>query len=315
MVSWACGASRTILENNLKKILSLAMFCFATFANSQPIEMIAPFPVGGGTDIVARTVQQELSQDLKMPINLVNRPGGDGAVAGIEFLSNNHPNKILIVTTGTSLFAKLKRKGNGTFDPVNDFDIIGPVAATPWVITVSAQKFASWENFVQYAKSDVVNCGTSNASATFFIKAVAAKEKLNINAVPFRGSADVANNLVGKQIDCGVDVVAPYTELIKANMVKVIAAGTKYNDVPVLEFGTYKFYSFFSVALHKNMDPALKQRITELVLRFHSNPEFVKRMAERNFTVPKASTSFGKTLQQDYIFLENMRSNLGISLE
>ena len=292
------------------------MLFLTTSTMSQTIEMIVPFPVGGGTDIVARNIQQELSRDLNLSITLLNKPGGDGAVAGTDFLLNNNPNKILIVSTGTSLFAKLKRKSAGTFDPIDNFDIIGPVATTPLVITVSAQKFSSWEDFVQQAQTKGVNCGTSSASATFFIRAVAAKEKLNINSVPFRGSTDVVNNLMGQQIDCGVDGLGgPFTELVKANMVRIIASSTKYGSVPVLDFGNYKFYSFFGLALHKNMDSALKQRIVDSVTRLHANQEFVNKMNEKLFAVPPASVNFTRTLQQDYSVLDNMRNRWNINLE
>ena len=91
----------------MKNILITIMLFLTTSTMSQTIEMIVPFPVGGGTDIVARNIQQELSRDLNLSITLLNKPGGDGAVAGTDFLLNNNPNKILIVSTGTSLFVKV----------------------------------------------------------------------------------------------------------------------------------------------------------------------------------------------------------------
>lgn len=295
----------------------LTAFFFST-CYAQTVELIVPFPPGGAVDVFARMVQKEIVKDTGVTVTVTNKPGADGLIAAREFLSpGKSPDRILVVSTGTSLFAKLNRTDQSSgIDPIDDFDTIGPIATTNTIVAVHREgRFQNLDEFVSAARKDVINCGVSNAMGTFFAQTWAAKQQLKINVVPFKGGADLLNNFMGKHIEC---VIGPWPDMHPdqsyTNTVRAIATSTKDAhhgaNLPLIDLGSYRFYNFQTVTLHKNMTPELRQKITSVVLNLHKQPEFVKAMQERGFFVPRAREGFTRVLQQDYQTLDQIRKTI-----
>lgn len=307
------GVGPTFWEHNMKKLL-IALTIFINFAHAQTVEMIIPFPPGGASDTVARLIQQEITKETGLTVVAANRPGADGSIAAREFLSpTKTSDRILMVTTGTSLFNKLTRQdATSGIDPVNDFEIVGPIATSNTIVAVHIDsKIQSLADLESTARDQIVNCGTSNAMGLFFIRTWAAKKQLKINAVPFKGGADLLNNIMGKHIDCAI---APWFELSGKPTIKAVATSTKDSQfgaaLPLIDLGSYKFYNFYAVSLHKNMQPEMRQKISNMLMNLKHRPEFVKALQERGFFVPVARTDFSQVLQNDYRALELIRANL-----
>lgn len=297
----------------MKKFL-IALALVVSSVHAQTVEMLVPFPPGGASDTVARLLQQEIVKDTGLAVIAMNKPGADGSIAAREFLSaGKTTDKILIVTTGTSLFNKLTRIDQNTgFDPVDDFEIVGPVATSNTIVAVHVDgRIQSLADLEAVARQQVVNCGTSNAMGTFFVRTWAAKKNLKINAVPFKGGADLLANIMGRHIDCAI---APWFELSGKGSIKPVATSTRDSqfgsNLPLIDLGPYKFYNFYAVSFHKNMNPAVRQRISAVLMNLRSQPEFVKSMHERGFFVPVARTDFTQVLQNDYRTLEQIRAAL-----
>lgn len=297
----------------MKKFL-IALALVVSSVHAQTVEMLVPFPPGGASDTVARLLQQEIVKDTGLAVIAMNKPGADGSIAAREFLSaGKTTDKILIVTTGTSLFNKLTRMDQNTgFDPVDDFEIVGPVATSNTIVAVHVDgRIQSLADLEAVARQQVVNCGTSNAMGTFFVRTWAAKKNLKINAVPFKGGADLLANIMGRHIDCAI---APWFELSGKGSIKPVATSTRDSqfgsNLPLIDLGPYKFYNFYAVSFHKNMNPAVRQRISAVLMNLRSQPEFVKSMHERGFFVPVARTDFTQVLQNDYRTLEQIRAAL-----
>lgn len=304
-----------------KLILSLLILFSATVSLAQNIEMLVPFPPGGPVDSIARAVRDELQKTLPYEIAVLNRPGSDGSIAAAEFLnSKTGTNKILIATTGSTLFNKLTKKSNTSFDPIDDLHMIGPVAVSSTVIAVSVDSpFQTFKDFVTHSRDHWVNCGTSNAMATFFAKTLAAKENLKINVVPFRGSADVSTNLLGKHIDCAIDAVPQYIELSKANRVRIIALSSidmsNNFKAPVAVNDVWQFDNFYAVALSMDMDSTTRKKIVSALDGLRSNIEFNKNMNLRGFGLPKINVEFTPRVQKDYQTLTVLKNTLNLDRE
>lgn len=106
---------------------------------SRPITIIVPFPAGGSSDIVMRLVSQKVSESIKQPIIIENRPGGAGNVAAVV-VKNAQPDGYLLMMghTGThavnpTLYTDLK------FDPVKDFQPITAVISFNNILMVPAE--------------------------------------------------------------------------------------------------------------------------------------------------------------------------------
>ena len=103
---------------------------------AKPVRLIAPFPAGGGTDILARMIARKLGEDLAQSFVVDNRTGAAGII-GTEAVARAAPDgyTLLMGTTGThttnpAVFAKLP------YDPVRDFAPVSLVGNAPFVLVV-----------------------------------------------------------------------------------------------------------------------------------------------------------------------------------
>src|SRR5690348_15145858 len=104
---------------------------------SRAIRVVVGFAAGGGNDVIARIYAQKLSEDLRQPVIVENRPGA-GAIVATEYVSKAAPDgyTLLIGATGMainqSLYAKLP------YDSVRDFVAISELASFPLILVVNA---------------------------------------------------------------------------------------------------------------------------------------------------------------------------------
>jgi tripartite-type tricarboxylate transporter receptor subunit TctC len=127
----------------LAPFLSIALLCGITTANAQdfpnrPLRFVVPYPPGGATDIIARTLSQKLYEELGQQVIVDNRPGG-GQILGTDIVAKAPPNgySILLasVTHGINpgLVARLP------YDSLRDFTPISMVATSPNILVINAR--------------------------------------------------------------------------------------------------------------------------------------------------------------------------------
>ena len=127
----------------LATLCSMALLCCVTTAHAQdypnrPLRFVVPYPPGGATDIIARTLSQKLYEELGQQVIVDNRPGG-GQILGTDIVAKAPPNGYAIllasVTHGINpgLIAKLP------YDSLRDFTPISMVATSPNVLVTNAR--------------------------------------------------------------------------------------------------------------------------------------------------------------------------------
>ena len=120
-------------------LLALACACIPVHAQTfpaRPVRIVVPFPPGGTSDILARTIGQKLAEEWGQPVLTDNRPGAAGNIAS-ENVAKSKPDgyTLYINTVGThainpAIYAKL------AFDPLNDFTPITNLVNLPSVLLV-----------------------------------------------------------------------------------------------------------------------------------------------------------------------------------
>src|SRR5690606_36813754 len=89
---------------------------------SKPITLVVPFPAGGGTDVVARAIGQQLSQSLKLPVVVDNKPGAATAI-GAEIVKRAPADGYMLLVTGASTFSiNPAIRSNLRYDPIKDLE-------------------------------------------------------------------------------------------------------------------------------------------------------------------------------------------------
>jgi tripartite-type tricarboxylate transporter receptor subunit TctC len=197
------------------------------------ITLVVPYPPGGGVDAMARLVAEKLSVALKHTVVVDNRAGAGGNL-GTRAVAKAEPDgyTLLLGHTGTisinpSLYA------NAGYDPRRDFAPIGLIASMP-VALIAHPSFPAKTvaDVIAYAKKDPgkLNFGTSPIGTGGYLTAEYFKSVANLDMqiVPYRGTAPLMNDLVGGHVPVSFGVLPPAIGNIQAGSLRAIAVtGTK----------------------------------------------------------------------------------------
>src|SRR6478609_1405339 len=104
---------------------------------SRPVKLIVPFAPGGGTDIVARTIAQKLTEKLKQPVVVENRAGGNGTI-GANAAAHAAPDGYVLTMMTASHSVNVTLQGTKhPYDLLKDFAPISQVTTQPYVLVVN----------------------------------------------------------------------------------------------------------------------------------------------------------------------------------
>jgi tripartite-type tricarboxylate transporter receptor subunit TctC len=278
----------------------------ATFAQAyptKPISMVVPFTAGGPTDTVARSLAQAMSKHLGQQI-VVENVGGAGGTVGAARVKNaaNDGYSLLLHHIGMSTAPALYRKL--AYNPLTDFEAIGLVVDVPMTIVARSDfPAANFAEFVKYvkenkAKLNYANAGIGAAShlcGMLFMSAI----ETDLTTVPYKGTADVMNALLAKQVDFSCDQTTNTTSQIQANAadatkgVKVYGVTsarrvTTLPNVPTLQEGGLRGFEvgvWHGIYAPKGAPKAAIDKLVAALQAATKDPEFTKRMADLGATV------------------------------
>lgn len=218
-----------------------ALFATAAAAQTFPtksIRLIVPFAPGGSSEIIARSVAQEMSKSLGQTVYVENKPGGAGTIAMMD-LKNSAPDGYTMLLGHVGVLAvNPYAMAKHPYDVNKDFIPVVLLARVPTVFVVGATVPANnLKEFVALAKSKPGQLNYSSAGngssghLTFeYLKSVSDTFVVHI---PYRGTGPALNDLLAGRIDAssiGGPAVIPH---IKAGKVKAIAVGS-LERVPAL---------------------------------------------------------------------------------
>jgi tripartite-type tricarboxylate transporter receptor subunit TctC len=208
----------------------LAAFSPAVASAAYPdrvIRIVVPFAPGGGTDVVARTLAQELARDLGANIVIENKPGA-GTIIGTQAVATSEPDGYTLLmgtfanAVNPSLNAKLP------YDPHRDFAPVALIARSFNIVVVNPKSpFHSIADLIAAAKAEperlsygTYGTGTSAHLAGELFKTLAG---VKLTTVPYKGAAPAITDLVGGQIQVMFTTVASAAALISAGQLRALA--------------------------------------------------------------------------------------------
>ncbi len=208
----------------------------------RPIKMIVPFPPGGPIDTMARMTAQELTSRVGQVV-VENRPGG-GSTIGTKDVAAAAPDgyTLMFGSSGSLAVAPALYSSLG-LDPRNAFVPIATVALLPHVFVVNNDVPAkSIAEFVAYAKANPgkINYGAGLGTPPHLLSTLFKTEaKIDVVYVPYTGSAQSVNDLLGGQTQFTIDGLVTLYPLIAAGKLRAlaIARGERWPalpDVPTL---------------------------------------------------------------------------------
>lgn len=194
---------------------------------SRPVKLVVPFPPGGPTDLVARVIAKQMSDELGQQVVVDNRPGANGNI-GAELVAKAPADgyTVLYNTSSIALSATLYRKLG--YDSRKDFAPVALTAAVPLVIEVNAQlPVNTLQEFIQYARTHagkLTYASAGNGNVTH-LAAFLFLEANGIRAVhaPYKGSAPALTDLAGGQVQFMADTINSSLPFIRDNRLRALA--------------------------------------------------------------------------------------------
>jgi tripartite-type tricarboxylate transporter receptor subunit TctC len=191
------------------------------------VKLVVPFAPGGGTDVVARTLAQEMTKDLGASIIIENKPGA-GTIIGTQAVASSEPDgyTLLMGTFANAVNPSLNPKL--PYDAHRDFAPVALIARSFNIVVVNpSSPIKSIADLIAAAKAEpdrfsygTYGTGTSAHLAGELFKNLA---KVNLTTVPYKGAAPAITDLVGGQIQVMFTTVASAASLIAGGQLRALA--------------------------------------------------------------------------------------------
>jgi tripartite-type tricarboxylate transporter receptor subunit TctC len=291
------------------------------FPEGKPIEMTVMFGAGSAADVTARQLAEGMAKVLGVPIPVVNRTGGGGAI-GYTFVSQQKPDGHAIIWNSNSI-STTYHAGTLGFD-YKAFEPVARVSVEIPALAVRAN--APWKTlkeFVEHAKANpgkvrIGNSGTGSHTH-FSAAALAASAGARTVDVPFTGGEAVVN-LLGERIEATVQLPAALVSQVKAGELRVLAVlGSRrepvFPDVPTAQEQGYgvALDMWRGIAVPKGTPQPVIARLQEAIQRTVESPEFKQAGAKIGFTPAYLpADKFGALIESDDAKLGGVMKELGL---
>ena len=265
---------------------------FAQPFPNKPIRMIAPYPPGGATDILARLIAQGLTESLGQPVIVENKAGANGQI-GHDFVAKAAPDGYtLLLGNSAALAVSVSMYDKMPFDPNKDYAPITLAAQGPLVFEINASIPANnMQEFLAWAKQrqGKVNAGLAGVGAMHHLVTEMVKVQAGVQwtNVPYKGSAPMVLDLVGGQVDVGVDNIPSSLQLIKTGKLRALAVTSEQRtsllpDVPTLAQAGVP--GVVAAAWHGVLAPAgtppeIVSKLNAEIVKVLKSPETVAKLA------------------------------------
>ena len=282
---------------------------------SQPIKLLIAFPAGGPTDITMRVLAENASRLLGQTVVVENRPGAGGTLPAQQ-MQQSRPDGHTLAQVPLGVF-RMPYTQKMSWDPLKDLSyIIGVTGYAFGLVVPTDSPIKTWADFVAFAKANPgrLSYGSTGVltSPHLTMEDIAMRVGVELNHIPFKGSADLMQAILGGQIMAAADSTgfAPHVASGRLRVLNTWGAQRlpKFPDVPTLtELGIPLVQaSPYGIAGPRGMDPSLVQRIhdvfkqameqpshVEVLARYdqalmHMNPQQYLRFAEDTFRREKA---------------------------
>jgi tripartite-type tricarboxylate transporter receptor subunit TctC len=215
----------------VKKLLLLLCIAFPAYSQNypaQPIRLVVPFAPGGGSDIIARAINEPLSRQLGQPVVIDNRPGA-GATIGADIVAKSNPDgyTVLYTTIGPQITNPYLMKSL-PYDPVKDLMPVAMLAELDNVLVVHPGVPArSVAELIAYAKAhpgklnfSSSGMGTSAHLGGELFKSLAG---IDIQHIAYKGTGPSLQDLQAGNVQMAVDSLATLQPFIKSG--RLVALG------------------------------------------------------------------------------------------
>ena len=294
-------------------LASLPITAHAQAYPTRPVRIVVAFTAGGTTDILARSVGQQLSERLKQPFVIENKPGAGGNI-GTEAVVRSAPDGYtLIVDSVGPIAVNPTLYKSLTYNPLTDLVPIVQIADVPNVLVVHPSLgVKNFPEFIAYAKANPgkLNYSSTGVGTSSHLSGYMLCKRVGIEAthIPYKG-ADALNDLLSARVQFMFATIPSVIGHIQAGKLVPIAVSSvkrsrSLPDVPtVIEGGLPGFEagSWMGFFAPKGTSDAVTAQLNKTVNQILAMPTIEKQMIREGADpVGGTSAEFGQFVQREY---------------
>jgi tripartite-type tricarboxylate transporter receptor subunit TctC len=322
-------------RKNLGSLFFLLIITQAVFGQSndiypnRPIRLIVPFPAAGALDVSARAIAEPLSEKLKQPIIIDNKPGA-GSRLGTE-LAINSPGDgytLLIATPASTSMAPLLIS-NLSYLPERDLQPLMRVSEIVNVMVVpSNRNINSVNDFLVWAKgrNEPIKYGSSGIGSADHLIAEFFKQTtgLNLIHVPYKGGGPAMIDLASGDIDVSFTTYAAASAVLNSGKIKALAVLTNSRqqflpNLPTLNetIPGLSISNWAGIFTPKNTPLSIREKLFNAITEISKNPEVRHKENKAGLEVNLSNSigEFEKELRDEKIRWSKIIKNMNISPE
>ena len=210
---------------------------------SRPVKIVVPFGAGGPADVYARVLAQHLSEALKQPFVVEDRPGA-GSLIGTDAVAKSPPDGYTLLAMSNTHTTNESLIPNKPFQLMRDFVPVAGINYSDLVMVVHPSVPAKdLKEFIAYAKSKPgeLNYASSGAGTPYHMagELFKAMSGTNLVHVPHKASGEARNSVIGGHVQMMFDAITTMTPNVKAGQVRALGTSaakrsTVLSDVPTI---------------------------------------------------------------------------------
>jgi len=280
---------------------------------SKPIHLIVPFPAGGGTDIIARELANQITNQAKWTFVVENRAGSGGNI-GVDFAAKAQPDGYTIVIGQTSnlainptLYSKLP------YDPTKDFTPVSLVGSSPLTLVVASNsQYKTLADLVKAAKAKPgsINFATSGSGTVAHLATEMFQKEAGIKLVhiPYKGASQGVVDVIGGSVELYMSSIPTLIGHIRNGKLRALTVTSAKRvadlpNVPTIAESGYKGFdavTWFGILGPAKMPPEAVAKLNSEIVRALKSPELQKKMTEQGVDLASSTPEqFGALIKTD----------------
>jgi tripartite-type tricarboxylate transporter receptor subunit TctC len=314
---------RQLIQLSAGAIAAPAFNAFGQAFPAKPIKLVIAFPAGGPTDITMRSLADNASRVLGQPVIVENKPGAGGSLPAQQ-LQTSAADGYTLAQIPLGVF-RLPYTTKISWDPVKDIAYVINVTGYAFGIVVPAESpLKTWTHFVGWAKANPgrLTYGSTGTltSPHLTTELIAQQLGIQLQHVPYKGSAELAQAIVGGHIMAAADSTG-FAPLVEAGKLRVLNTwGEKrlprFPQVPTLkELGVNIVQaSPFGIGAPRGTPPAVVKRLHDGFKKAMEDPSYVQALARYDMLpMYMSSAEYTRFAQQTFVKEKALVEKLGLA--
>jgi tripartite-type tricarboxylate transporter receptor subunit TctC len=279
-------------------LLAAPMAGAQTTYPTKAITMVVAFAPGGGTDTAARLIAKDLAIELGQPVVIDNRAGAGGAIGALAVVRAAPDGHTLLFGTGSELDVLTAVKAKAPYDPLRDFEPISRIGSVSFLLAATPSlKADTVSELIALARANpgkITFASFGIGSTNHLIgEAFSSRNGLQLEHVPYKGSAAAAADLLSGQVEIAFDTASVVIPYVRSGKLKALASLSDQRlslapDLPTMvESGVpgFVFEGWLGVLAPRSTPRAVIERLHTALAKILKSPALSAALTERGVGV------------------------------